>query len=179
MNAHTLHARPNSTHHPTKVDTGEDLLGLQFQDEGTWWTIKDFGTHDNDQVLWYTNNETGEEEKSSTKEVREWYNRTQLQQASTHIVQASNEIIPSRKGFINTIAETSYQTIKNYDTKLPNKNVQKPTSFKKAGNTPYQQWFQAEMKEKDGMLSFQTWDRLDQQKLTPTIRAQALRCHHL
>jgi hypothetical protein len=35
------------------------------------------------------------------------------------------------------------------------------------------------MKETDGMLTFQTWDRLEQKTITPTIRAQALRCHHL
>jgi hypothetical protein len=28
-------------------------------------------------------------------------------------------------------------------------------------------------------MSFQTWERLEQSKLTPTIRSQALRCHHL
>jgi hypothetical protein len=37
------------------------------------------GTHDGDLVLWYTNNDTKEEEKSSVQEVRKWYNRTQLQ----------------------------------------------------------------------------------------------------
>ena len=29
------------------------------------------------------------------------------------------------------------------------------------------------------MLNFQTWQRLDQTKITPAIRAKALRCHHL
>jgi hypothetical protein len=29
------------------------------------------------------------------------------------------------------------------------------------------------------MLNFQTWQRLDQNKITPDIRAKALRCHHL
>ncbi len=29
------------------------------------------------------------------------------------------------------------------------------------------------------MLNFQTWQRLDQNTITPAIRAKALRCHHL
>ncbi len=29
------------------------------------------------------------------------------------------------------------------------------------------------------MLSFQTWERIDQTKITHAIRAKALRCHHL
>jgi hypothetical protein len=41
------------------------------------------------------------------------------------------------------------------------------------------QWFQAEKKEKDGMLKFKTWEYLDQKDITPEIRRKALRCHHL
>jgi hypothetical protein len=113
------------------TDTGEDLIGLQFEDDGEMWTITEHGTHDDDLVLWYRNNQTNEEEKSSVKEVRMWYNRTQLNQASTHLLHESNAIIPTRKGFINELAETSFQHIKTYDVKLPNKNVYKPTSFLK------------------------------------------------
>jgi hypothetical protein len=108
--------------------------------------IKDFGTHDGHQVLFYTNNDNGQEEKSSVKEVREWYNRTQLTQVSTQLTQASNAILPTRKGYINSIAEASFKAIQQYDVKLPNKNVKKPTSFKKAGNSEQPQWFQAEIK---------------------------------
>jgi hypothetical protein len=91
------------------------------------------------------------------KEVRQWYNRTQLQQATTHLIQATNDIAPTRKGYINKLAEEIYNTVKSYDVKLPNNKVKKPTSFKKAGNLPQTQWFQAEAKERDGMLKFQTW----------------------
>jgi hypothetical protein len=83
------------------------------------------------------------------------------------------------KGYINAIAEASFKAIQQYDVKLPTKNVPKPTSFKKAGNSKHPQWFQVELKEKDGMLNFQTWQRLDQRKMTPAIRTKALRCHHL
>jgi hypothetical protein len=164
---------------PQHVDTGEDLIGLQFEDDGQLWTITHHGTHDDHLVLWYVNNDTKEEEKSSVAEVRSWYNRTQLNQASTHIVQATNQITPTRKHYINQLAEQTYQTITNYDVKLPHKNVPKPTSYKKAGNTPHTQWFQAESKERDGMLKFDTWQRLDQTKITPDIRRKALYCHHL
>ena len=89
---------------PSTVDTGEDLIGLQFEDDGQLWTITHHGTHDDHLVLWYVNNDTKEEEKSSVTEVRSWYNRTQLNQASTHLVQATNQIIPTRKNYINTLA---------------------------------------------------------------------------
>ncbi len=107
------------------------------------------------------------------KEVRQWYNRTQLQQATTHLIQATNDIVPTRKGYINKLAEEIYNTIKSYDVKLPNNKVKKPTSFKKAGNLLQTQWFQAEAKERNGLLKFQTWETLDQSKITQEIRKKA------
>ncbi len=113
------------------------------------------------------------------KEVREWYYRTQLKQASTHLINSTNAIQPVRKGCINKLAEEVYTQVKHYDVKLPQNQAQKPTSFKKAGNSTYTQWFQAEAEEKDGMLNFNTWTRLDQHSLTSDMRRKALRCHHL
>ncbi len=66
-----------------------------------------------------------------------------------------------------------------YDVKLPHSNVPKPTSFHKASNNPFPQWFQAEDKERNGMLEFQTWDCLNQSEVTHAIRKRALHCHHL
>jgi hypothetical protein len=163
----------------THIGTGEDLIGLPFEDDGYTWTITHLGTHEEAPVLWYRNNENGDEEYSSVAEVMTWYNRTALKQAHAHLTHTANQIVPTRKGFINDLAETSFKAVKEYDVKLPHKHVYKPTSFAKAGNAPNPQWFQAESKEKDGMMSFQTWERLDQSKLTPTIRRQALRCYHL
>jgi hypothetical protein len=80
-----------------KTDTGEDVIGLQFEDDGQWWTITEHGTYDDDLVLYYKNTDTNEEEKSSVKEVHEWYNRTQLKQASTHLINSTNAIQPIRK----------------------------------------------------------------------------------
>jgi hypothetical protein len=88
----------------TEFDTGADLIGLDFEDDGQTWTITEIGVYNDDPVLYYKNKKTGEEEKSSVKEVRQWYNRT-------HLMQAANSITPTRKGFINTLAETSYKTI--------------------------------------------------------------------
>jgi len=122
-------------------------------------------------VLYYKNKATGEEEKSSVKEVRQWYNRTNLKQAA-------NSITPTRKGFINSLAEMSYQTITNYDVKLP-ANATKSTSYKKAGNSPFPQWFRAEQKEKQGFLEFTVWDLIPSSEVTPEIRKRALRCHHI
>jgi hypothetical protein len=122
----------------TAIDTGADLIGLDFEDDGQTWTITEIGVYDDDPVLYYKNKTTGEEEKSSVKEVRQWYNRT-------HLMQAANSIAPTRKGFINTLAETSYKTITSYDVKLP-AHASKPTSYKKAGNSPFPQWFRAEEK---------------------------------
>ncbi len=54
----------------TANDTGEDLLTLEFEDDGSRWAITKTGVDDGDAVLYYTNNTTGEEERSSVKEVR-------------------------------------------------------------------------------------------------------------
>jgi hypothetical protein len=142
-----------------------------LEDEGQTWTVTEIGVYDEDPVLHYKNKKTGEEEKSSVKEVRQWYNRT-------HLMQATNSIAPLRKGFINSSAETSYNTIKNYDVKLP-AHASKPTSYKKAGNSPFRQWFRAEENEKQGFLEFTAWEPLTSSQVTPEIRKRALRSHHI
>jgi hypothetical protein len=165
----TKHLTP-SQHKP---DTGEDLIGQDFEDDGITWVVTKAGLeNDSIPILYYQNKETKEEERSSVKEVRTWYNRTVLQNAV-------NTIATSRKGFINNLAEETYKTIMSYDVKLPNANVPKPTSFNKASNNPFPQWFQAEDKERNGMLEFQTWEYLNQKEVTPAMRQRALRCHHL
>ena len=68
---------------------------------------------------------------------------------------------------------------KTYHTKLKNPTDHKaPTSYKKAGNRE-QQWFEAEDKERDGMLEFNTLERIPQATVTKTMRAKALRAHHI
>jgi hypothetical protein len=102
----------------TSTDTGDDLIDHQFEDDGSRWTITKTGVDDGDAVLYYTNNESGEEERSSVKEVRSWYNRTQL-------TQATNQVRPTRKGFINTLTLPYPQT-------QPNLQV-----LKRPGTTPF------------------------------------------
>ncbi len=127
----------------TSIDDGSELIGLEFEDDNERWTVTKVGFHDDHPILYYTNNKTGEEERSSVAEVKAWYHRTTLKQAIS-------QVTPTRKGYINTIAEESYKAI-TYDVKLP-PHATKPTSFKKAGNTPFPQWFRAEDKERQGFL---------------------------
>jgi hypothetical protein len=162
FNERSFPARRMKIHtQPQNIDTGEDLLGLDFEDDGQQWTITEVGFYEEHPVLYYKNKDTGEEEKSSVKEVRQWYNRTHLQQAT-------NSIAPTRKGYINNLAEESYKTIQNYDVKLP-AHATKPTSYKKAGNSPYPQWFRAEEKEKQGFLEFTAWEQINPSEVTPEI----------
>ena len=72
-----------------------------------------------------------------------------------------------------------FRQIQTYDTKLPQGTKDKPTSYHKAGNTTRTQWFQAEAKERDGILEFNTWTRLTQNNETRKLRKTALRAHHL
>ncbi len=85
------------------------------------------------------------------QEVRQWIGQTKLNQAATSIV-------PKRRGYINNLAEEMFKQIQTYDTKLPQGTVDKPTSYHKGGNTKEAQWFQAEAKERDGILEFTTQD---------------------
>ena len=155
---------------PNPQDDGTDLIGAVFEDDEILWTVTKTGSFEGTPVLYYENKNNGEEEFSSVKEVRAWCNQTTLRQAI-------NKIKPTRKGYINTLAEESFKAI-SYNLKLP-PNSTKPTSFKKAGNHPQPQWFRAEEKEKEGFLEFDTWERLTQSEITPAIRQRALRCHHL
>ena len=155
----------------TQTDNGSDLIGFDFEDDGQTWTITEIGFFEDEPVLYYKNKTTGEEEKSSVKEVRQWYNRTNL-------MQAANSIAPTRKGYINSLAEASYNTITKYDVQLP-AYATKPTSYKKAGNSPFPQWFRAEEKEKQGFLEFTAWEQIPPAEVTAEIRKRALRCHHI
>jgi hypothetical protein len=96
----------------TSIDDGSELIGLEFEDDNQRWTVTKVGFHDDHPILYYTNNRTGEEERSSVAEVRTWYNRTTLKQAISHIT-------PTRKGYINSIAEESYKAITYDVSSLP------------------------------------------------------------
>ena len=55
---------------PTIKDTGEDLIGSEFEDEGITWIVTQTGQHEGAPILWYKNKENDDEEYSSVPEVR-------------------------------------------------------------------------------------------------------------
>ncbi len=160
----------------SRNDDGADIVGLDFLDEGTRFTIT--GTSDDEGTLSLTYIDplkplkNGMQLESTVKEVRKWYNKTQL-------TLAVNNITPSRKSYVNDLAYEAYEQIKIYDVKLSNPLTQTaPTSYKQAGNREHQ-WFSAEDKEKYGIIEFTTWRRLVQSTINPEMRQKALRAHHL
>jgi transposase InsO family protein len=154
-------------------DTGADLIGQQFVDEGTIFLIieADIDENGGGNILTYEDVITKERHYSTVKEVRSWYENN-LQQSVTAVQ-------PSRLGFMNRLANTTYQAItkRQYNLQLT-KHTKAPKSYKQASNLETQ-WFEAEQKEKDGMLRFNTWSRLPQASITPLIRQRALRAHYI
>jgi hypothetical protein len=53
----------------TSGDEGQELIGLEFEDDGERWTVTKTGIYEGNLVLYYNNNKTGEEEYSSVSEV--------------------------------------------------------------------------------------------------------------
>jgi hypothetical protein len=113
-----------------------------------------------------------EKPKGYVSTVRQWIGQTKLTQAAAAIK-------PRRNGYINDLAEQMYKQIQTYDVTLPKGTKDKPTSYHKAGNAKETQWFQAEAKERDGILEFTAWTRLPQNHETQKLRRTALRAHHL
>ena len=116
----------------SRNDDGADLIGLDFIDEGTRYTITGTSDDDGDLSLTYIDPlkplKNGVQHESTVKEVRKWYNKTQL-------TQAMKEIVPSRSSFVNDLAYEAYKQIKTYDVKLSDPLSQtSPTSYKQAGN---------------------------------------------
>jgi hypothetical protein len=115
-----------------KNDTGDDLVGLDFIDDGTRYTITGTSDNDRDLTLTYIDPQkplaNGTQHESTVKEVRKWYNKTTM-------IQAINSIVPTRSIFVNDLAFESYQQVKEYDVKLHNPlNHIAPKSYKQAGN---------------------------------------------
>jgi hypothetical protein len=145
-------------------------------DDGVRYTITGTSENDGAFTLTYIDPQkplaNDHEHESTVKEVRKWYNKTTM-------IQAINNIVPSRSTFVNDLAFASYQQVKEYDVKLRDPlNQIAPTSYKQAGNRE-SQWFSAEDKERDGIIDFNTWRRLNQATINPEMRKKALRAHHL
>jgi hypothetical protein len=78
-----------------------------------------------------------------------------------------------------TDATTMNQQVqRKYDIKLDPLTTSPPKNYNDARNRELQ-WFEAEAKERDGMLRFNTWTRIPQNQITPIIRRYALRAHHI
>ncbi len=87
-----IYRRNKCVLHREIFSSTQTQLQLQFLDDDMWWTIKDFGTHDGHQVLWYTNNETGHKNNHQLQKLENGTTvpNTQLNNATTHLTQASS-----------------------------------------------------------------------------------------
>ena len=161
---------PPTTITPKK---GSHLIGKTFKDEGEEFLITNCSFHKGVDCLDYRNIATQEETYSKVEEVEEWIQ-------ATRITQMANAIQPTRKGYMNTLAETMFREIQptKYNVKLPSNKVKPPKNFNDA-RTSESQWFEAFKKERDGMLRFNTWVRIPQDTVTTEMRRHALRAHHI
>jgi hypothetical protein len=105
------------------------------------------------------------------KEVRQWYNRTHLQQTA-------NSIAPSRKGYINSLKSH----IKQFKTMTSNSlhTLQNQQATRKQATHPSHNGLgQRRKRNKDSWSLPRDWEKLDPSGITPEIRKRALRCHHI
>ena len=159
-------------------DTGADLVGLDFMDDGTRFTITGTSSNDGIPTITYIDPtiplKDKQEHESTVKEVRTWYNKTCL-------LQAANSLSSNTRTFMNDLAYETFRHLcptKTYDVQLADPTRKAPTSYKAAGNRETQ-WFSAEDKEQDGILHFKTWQRLPQHSITNEMRKKALHIHLL
>jgi hypothetical protein len=163
------------------TDKGEDLIGEEFADDGETFTVVGTDYKSGKDVLTCVNKE-GKGFYSTVAEVREWHNATKLALSAcanyAEICSASKR--PHK--YINALACAAHLQIQNAATTARQQKykygVPVPKSYKQAGNLD-NEWFHAEDKEKRGILSFNAWQRIPQEKITPAIRKLALRAHHL
>jgi hypothetical protein len=163
------------------TDKGEDLIGEEFADEGETFTVVGTDFKSGQDVLACVNKE-GKDFYSTVAEVREWHNATKLALSAcanyAEICSASKR--PHK--CINALACAVHLQIQNAATTARQQQykcgVPVPRSYKQAGNLG-NEWFQSEDKEKKGILSFNTWQRIPQDRVTPATRKLALRAHHL
>jgi hypothetical protein len=101
FNERSFPARATAIMRPTKPqkDTGEDLIGQTFTDDNETFVITQCSRYDGVDCLDYISTRTKEETYSTIPEVRKWIRQPK-------ILQMANNIQPSRKGYMNTLAET-------------------------------------------------------------------------
>ncbi len=127
FNERSFPARTTPLNRPsqTQKDIGEDLIGKTFNDGSEVFLVTQCSQHDGVDCVDYINTRTKEEFYSTIHEVRKWTRQTS-------ILQMANNIQPSRKGHMNTLAETMSQQInpKPYQTKLSSNTVRPPKNLK-------------------------------------------------
>jgi hypothetical protein len=103
------------------------LIGQTFQDDGETFRVTNFSQHQGEDCLDYVNETTHEEHYSTIEEIEQWIKHTT-------ILQLANDIQPTRKGIMNTLAEAMFHEIqpKTYQVKLDNPNSKPPISFRDA-----------------------------------------------
>ncbi len=160
------------------IDTGADLIGLDFMDDDIRFTITGSSTNEGQHTMTYIDPATplpkDSAHESTVKEARNWYNKTCL-------LQATNSLSTQNRTFLNDLAYETFRHLspdKTYDVKLEDPTRKAPTSYKSASNREHQ-WFSAEDKEQDGILHFQAWQRLPQTSITAIMRKKALHIHLL
>ena len=116
--------KPPTRPSQTPNDIGEDLIGETFKEDGETFVVTQCSQHDGVECVDYINTRTKEEFYSTIHEVRKWIRQT----AS---LQMANNIQPSRKGYMNTLAETMSQQInpKPYHTKLSSNTIRPSKEF--------------------------------------------------
>lgn len=133
-------------------DNGADLIGLDFMDDGTRFTITGTSSNDGVPVLTYIDPavplKDEQEHESTVKEVRTWYNKTCL-------LQATKSLSSNTRTFMNDLAYEAFRHLcptKTYDVQLADPTRKAPTSYKAAGNREAQ-WF-SQPKTKNKMASY-------------------------
>ncbi len=173
FNERSFPARLNTLPRSITSKPGSHLIGRTFTEDSDTFRVTNCGFRKGVDCLDYINEQTKEDHFSTIDEVKQWI-------AQTKLLQLANNIQPSRKGFMNTLAESMFHELqpKSYNVQLLNAQIKAPKSFKDAQGRE-QQWFEAFKKERDGMVRFNTWSRIPQKIVTPDMRKLALRAHHI
>jgi hypothetical protein len=173
FNERSFPARLNTITRTIAPKLGSHLIGQTFTEDHETFRVTNLSFRKGVDCLDYINEQTNEEHYSTIEEVEQWVNQTK-------VLQLANNIQPSRKGFMNTLAEAMFHEIqpKSYNVQLPNASIKPPKSFREAQGRE-QQWFEAFKKERDGMVRFNTWVRIPQKSVTVDMRKLALRAHHI
>ncbi len=91
-------ARINNPSRKIEPKKGSHLIGQTFQDDGENFRINNFSFHQGEECLDYMTETTKEEHYSTIEEIEQWVRQTK-------ILQLANDIQPTRKRLMNTLAD--------------------------------------------------------------------------